>query len=1030
MAHAYYEMANAIHIDYNNDNSVVIKGDVNGDGEVTIADVNAIIDIILGGTVNEDALNGADVNEDGEVTIADINSVIDIILGGGPTPNPDTMTFTVNGVDFKMVAVNGGTFTMGATSEQGAAASSNEYPTHQVALSDYFIGQTEVTQELWQAVMGSNPSNHTGDLQRPVECVSWDDCQTFVSKLNELTGKHFRLPTEAEWEYAARGGNMSKGFMYSGSNSIGRVSWYSDNSSNVTHAVAKKAPNELGLYDMSGNVYEWCEDWYVSSYPDGPQNDPTGPESGQFRVLRGGCFESSTENCRVSCRNYSKSGYHGFNLGLRLAFTRGYTAVPVISTQQGDSSVTITADGDGVVKLYVNGQAVPNPYVANRGVADYTITVYATAQEEGLNMSQSEMISITIPAMEFTAAPVISTETNEYAVTISAEGDGTVILYVNDQAVSNPYIASRSNSAYTIKAYATAKEEGKVISQSESKNIIIPAIEYTASPIITTQMDDTTMIVTATGIGIVKLYVNNQAVSNPYLAPRGYTDYDIMVYATAKEEGKVMSQSELTSITVPALIIEPIVETVTVNGVSFNMVKVEGGTFVMGATIEQSSDANNNEKPAHEVTVSSFSIGQTEVTQALWVAVMGNNPSHFSDNLNRPVECVSWNDCQTFITKLNHMTGMRFRLPTEAEWEFAARGGNMSHGYKYSGSNNVDDVCWYLGNIPSQTVGSLGYGTQPVATKLPNELWLYDMSGNVWEWCQDWFGSYSAEAQTDPTGPTTGTTRVAHGGSWYNTSPKSCRVSRRNGCYVTDNDTYLGLRLVLDESEFYTVNGVSFTMVPVKGGTFTMGASEEEDADYQVFKGSPKHQVTLSGYSIGLTEVTQELWVAVMGSNPSTDQSDLQYPVNNISWYDCTTFITKLNQITGKQFRLPTEAEWEYAAKGGAKSMGYVYSGSDNLDEVAWYLTNSGNHLHQVGTKKANELGLYDMSGNIDEWCNDWYSLYTEDPVVNPTGPETGMSRIHRGGRWNASDMYCRLTRRDGFAPGVTRNYLGLRLAL
>jgi formylglycine-generating enzyme required for sulfatase activity/uncharacterized protein YjdB len=228
----------------------------------------------------------------------------------------------------------------------------------------------------------------------------------------------------------------------------------------------------------------------------------------------------------------------------------------------------------------------------------------------------------------------------------------------------------------------------------------------------------------------------------------------------------------------------------------------------------------------------------------------------------------------------------------------------------------------------------------------------------------------------------------------------------------------------------YTVNGVTFKMVKVDGGSFTMGATEEEDADYQVFKGSPKHPVTLSKYWIGQTEVTQELWAAVMGSNPSTDQSNLQYPVNSISWEDCATFISQLNQLTGKQFRLPTEAEWEYAAKGGAKSMGYVYSGSDNLDEVAWFSTNSESHLHQVGTKKANELGLYDMCGNIDEWCNDWYSLYTADSVENPTGPETGMSRIHRGGRWNASAMYCRLTRRDGFAPGVTRNYLGLRLAL
>lgn len=228
----------------------------------------------------------------------------------------------------------------------------------------------------------------------------------------------------------------------------------------------------------------------------------------------------------------------------------------------------------------------------------------------------------------------------------------------------------------------------------------------------------------------------------------------------------------------------------------------------------------------------------------------------------------------------------------------------------------------------------------------------------------------------------------------------------------------------------FTVNGVTFTMVRVEGGSFTMGATEEEDSDYQVFKGSPQHQVTLSGYSIGQTEVTQELWLAVMGNNPSHDTSDLQYPVDGVSWNDCAEFIALLNQLTGKQFRLPTEAEWEYAAKGGSKSQGYVYSGCDDLDEVAWTNANSDGRSHQVATKKANELGLFDMNGNIEEWCNDWYSLYTADPVVNPTGPETGTSRMHRGGRWASGSKFCRLTRRDGFAPTVARNYLGLRLAL
>ena len=241
---------------------------------------------------------------------------------------------------------------------------------------------------------------------------------------------------------------------------------------------------------------------------------------------------------------------------------------------------------------------------------------------------------------------------------------------------------------------------------------------------------------------------------------------------------------------------EPQTETFTVNGVTFTMVAVEGGTFTMGATAEQGSDAYDEENPAHDVTLSSYSIGQTEVTQALWQAVMGSNPSYFKGNLQRPVEKVSWNDCQTFITKLNQLTGKTFRLPTEAEWEFAARGGKQSQGYKYAGSNTIGDVAWYWDNIPSQTSGNAGYGTQIVATKAPNELGLYDMSGNVWEWCQDWYGSYSSDAQTNPTGPSTGSYRVHRGGSWGNDA-RGCLVSLRSGSTPTLSNYYLGLRLAL-----------------------------------------------------------------------------------------------------------------------------------------------------------------------------------------------------------------------------------------
>ena len=227
-------------------------------------------------------------------------------------------------------------------------------------------------------------------------------------------------------------------------------------------------------------------------------------------------------------------------------------------------------------------------------------------------------------------------------------------------------------------------------------------------------------------------------------------------------------------------------ETYVVNGVSFNMIKVSGGTFQMGATSEQGSDAYDWEYPVHQVTLSDYCIGETEVTQELWKAVMGNNPSYFSGSDQLPVEYVSWNDCQEFIKKLNQLTGQNFRLPTEAEWEFAARGGNASKIYKYAGSNNIDEVAWYYGYFSSKT--------HPVGTKSPNELGLYDMSGNVWEWCQDWYGSYSSNSQTNPTGPSSGSYRVLRGGSWLDNAGY-CRVSYRSSSNSSDRYIDGGFRL-------------------------------------------------------------------------------------------------------------------------------------------------------------------------------------------------------------------------------------------
>ena len=594
-----------------------------------------------------------DIDHDGSVSPSDISALINYLLNGvwpedpEPDPEPGPETFTVNGVSFTMLPVEGGTFTMGATSEQGTSDPySSEYPVHQVTVSDFSLGQLEVTQELWLAVMGYNPSYYTSyngyldNLKRPVEQVSWGACQAFCAELTRLTGRHFRLPTEAEWEFAARGGNQSRHYKYAGSNTSSAVAWFWEDLPSHqakaigygTQTVATKAANELGFYDMSGNVFEWCQDWYAA-YTADAQTDPKGPETSTWRVCRGGDFYHFDRCCRVCYRYLYKPDVEIHFLGLRLALDNR----PIVRTEIGDDAMTISATGYGNVALYVDGQAVSNPYNAPRGNEDYVIEVYATSQKPGKQMLQSETEYLVVPAKA-------------------------------------------------------------------------------------------------------------------------------QVY--------------------------------TVNGVSFSMVPVEGGTFTMGATSEQLSEAYDDETPAHNVTLADFSIGKTEVTQELWMAVMGSNPSNFTGDAQRPVENVSWNECQTFINRLNSLTGANFRLPTEAEWEFAARGGNPTYGYKYSGGYILNNVGWFRNNAYDVGSGSQDYGTHAVATKAPNELGLFDMSGNVWEWCQDWKGSYTDEAQSSPTGPYSGIGRIARGGSWDRIA-RLCRVSNRNNYSPMTRSNSLGLRLAM-----------------------------------------------------------------------------------------------------------------------------------------------------------------------------------------------------------------------------------------
>ena len=604
------------------DEATLQNGDVNCDNEVSIADVNLVIDFILnGGTYNA----AADVNHDSEINLADVNAIIGLILDEQPS---HIKTFTVGGVSFNMVEVEGGSF-MSIHSPQ-------------VALSPFAIGQTEVTQALWEAVMGSNPSYFNGDSKpggpdNPVEEVSWDDCQEFIAKLNEMTGKTFRLPSEAEWEFAARGGNYSYGYKFAGSDDKDEVAWHRDNSGHKTHPVAELLPNELGLLDMSGNVEEYCQDgWGNNYFCSNPLTNPILPTTDGEYVACGG--------------SWNLTG-------------------PLVSSVPASSAWPARG-----LRLAMGEPVYDTPL---------SLSKYETEIKDGL-----------------------------FDVVTIAGGSGF-------------YQVNCDNN------------EALIVSHKDT-TIRLDAIE-----------------VGTANVTVCDLTTGEQATVAVTLNPSEF-----------------------------------VMEKFTVGDEKFAMIKVDGGTFLMGATPEQEDEATDDERPVHEVTLSSFFIGQTEVTVGLWKAVMGYCPipsylPEHNHDPRMPARLISWDDCQEFIAKLNEMTGRTFRMPTEAEWEFAARGGNYSHGYKYAGSDNLDDVA---------------QSTLFVRTSSPNELGLYEMSGSMWEWCQDWFGPYGSEPLVNPVGPESGTYRVIRGGSYLWTDPTFCRVSYRTGIDPATDNSDIDLRLVMDDN--------------------------------------------------------------------------------------------------------------------------------------------------------------------------------------------------------------------------------------
>ena len=570
----------------------------------------------------------------------------------------------------RMRWIRPGTFLMGS-SEKGAYADigrwEDEGPRHEVKLTrGFWMFDTPVTQELWQAVMGDNPSDFKGD-RLPVEQVSWDDAQRFLERFNTRFGEAmFVLPTEAQWEHACRAGTQTAYAFGNDPKMLEEYAWYSENSSRQTHPVATRKCNQWGLFDMHGNVLEWCQDLWSKDYKTVANVDPSGPEKGHSRVLRGGCWHNTAQDARSAYRFNREPGYRNSYVGFRCA------------------QIQVAAE-----PTEEDGEAAEPQACPTKGGAAFEL-------------------------------PVSSVE-----------------IFSPKPIPSSPILIVRSDME-TLELHKFAKPEW---ASAIGRDRFGLWAEFTVNNEVPTQQ-------------------------KPQVATS----------RSKRKKGKAD----------PAIVTTPL-------SVVQRMRWIPPGRFLMGSS-KSDHLALERETPQHEVILShGYWMFDTLVTQELWLAVMHTNPSYFSEgsNARRPVECVSWDDCQSFIATINRSqvgkSGLNLTLPTEAEWEYACRAGTTAR-YSFG-----DEISPQLANYRHEETKA--NKTSDVATFPANHWGLFDMHGNVWEWCFDWYDGkyYAASAPVDPVGPPKGHSRVLRGGSWNGTA-RPARSAFRLSNVPGDRSNYVGFR--------------------------------------------------------------------------------------------------------------------------------------------------------------------------------------------------------------------------------------------
>ena len=864
-----------------------------------------------------------------------------------PPPAP-CRTFEVNGVKFNMMCVEGGTFMMGSNED---TAPSNARPSHKVTLSDFYIGQTEVTEELWHAVMTPQTSV-TSKL--PIGHVTWEECQIFTQQLSQLTGLHFRLPTEAEWEYAARGGQKSRGYLYSGSNEPDYIGWLNNMSTGI-QPVAQKMPNELGIYDMTGNSWEWCQDGGLRIYKDAVCN-PMYDGVSTGHVIRGGSFRTVPERCSNIARSTYGSNKGDSHISMRLVMDAHDYVDLGLSVMWANTNVGATAPeeyGD----YFAWGEVEP------KDVYDWATYKWCDGTEQNITKYNAEDCLTTL-LLEDDAAH--ANWGGEWRMPTKDEFQELIdyctfeITQLN--GVKGTWITSKINGNRIFVPYAGYYNHGN--GGSADKNHLSQQRLWTSTK--ATRSTYAWNFYNQSNEGNTRrcgFPVRPVLPTERELLPPVVPGKRIGVFSVAKDKQVSFSQGNL-----------QYVQSLNHWRFADNQLYYTGERHLRNGQIAD--------------TVMYFG----------WSAK--DSPTPWGIGLETNVEKYKGEFLDWGVNEIQGDKANTWRTMSNDEWIYLFT--ERKNAAQLMGRGKVDDINGVI-LLPDDWVLPDGLSFAPIDDAVINhytaEQWVkMESVGAVFIAAAGYFNNnlnpkmrfvgeyaYAASCNTLKDGVL----------QLYNAFTETTVSYSITGTSSTTLYYAFLRRLVHDTivpppapCRTIEVNGVTFNMMCVDG--------EEYD------------------YFVGQTEVTCSQWKAVMGSLPKGHTVGNK-PIHSVTWGECQEFITKLNELTGLYFRFPTKDEWLYAAKGGQYKDDYLYSGSDDINQVGWYSDNSvGTGVHDVAKLKPNSLGIYDMTGNVWEW------------VESADG-----KHLYMGGSYAFKAESCLLSKTQGVASNDNHTgSIGIRLVL